>query len=75
VREAVAKGRFHIYPVATVDEGISLLTGLPAGTANAKGLCPKGSVNRMVVDRLAVLTEKAREAARKKDMETPTGTA
>ncbi|MBN1321075.1 MAG: AAA family ATPase [Thermoleophilia bacterium] len=75
VREAVAKGRFHIYSVATVDEGMSLLTGLPAGTLNKKGIYPKGSVNRMVVDRLALLTEKAREASRKKDKEGPAETA
>lgn len=31
VIQAVREGQFHIYPVSTVDEGISLLTGLPAG--------------------------------------------
>jgi lon-related putative ATP-dependent protease len=30
VREAVARGRFHIYPVSTVDQGLELLTGMPA---------------------------------------------
>jgi lon-related putative ATP-dependent protease len=69
VRKAVVKGRFHIYPIATIDEGLALLTGLSVGVANAKGLYPKGSVNRMVVDRLAVLADKAREAGRKKDKE------
>ncbi|HXA56509.1 MAG TPA: AAA family ATPase [Candidatus Acidoferrum sp.] len=32
VIEAVAEGRFHIYPVATIEEGIEILTGVPAGT-------------------------------------------
>ena len=67
VRDAVAKGRFHIYPVSTVDEGISILTGIPAGTLSSKGTYPAGSINRRVIDRLASLTEKAREAARKPD--------
>lgn len=31
VIEAVAAGQFHIYPVRTIDEGIALLTGRPAG--------------------------------------------
>ncbi|OFW58140.1 MAG: hypothetical protein A2133_01615 [Actinobacteria bacterium RBG_16_64_13] len=62
VREAVSRGRFHIHPVSSIDEGISILTGLPAGALTSKGVYPVGSVNRMVVDRLAVLTEKAREA-------------
>jgi lon-related putative ATP-dependent protease len=30
VREAVARGRFHIYPVSNVDQGLELLTGMPA---------------------------------------------
>jgi lon-related putative ATP-dependent protease len=66
VRDAIAAGRFRIYPVSTVDEGISLLTGTPAGSLSAKGLYPAGSINRLVVDRLSALTERAREAAKKK---------
>ena len=31
VIDAVAQGRFHIYPVRTIDEGLELLTGIPAG--------------------------------------------
>ena len=67
VRQAVEKGRFHIYPIASIDEGITVLTGLPAGALSAKGAYPRGSVNRLVVDRLAFLTEKVREGERKKD--------
>ena len=53
VRDAVAAGRFHIYAVRTVDEGIELLTGLPAGVADAEGIYPEGSINGLVSDRLA----------------------
>jgi predicted ATP-dependent protease len=67
VRDAVEKGRFHVFPISTIDEGISLLTGVPAGALTAKGVYPKGSINRLVVDRLAELAEKAREAGRRKD--------
>ncbi|MCJ7753122.1 MAG: AAA family ATPase, partial [Thermoanaerobaculales bacterium] len=73
VRDAVEKGRFHIFPISTIDEGIGVLTGTPAGTLSAKGVYPKGSINRLVVDHLAVLTEKAREANRKKDKDVPQG--
>jgi lon-related putative ATP-dependent protease len=66
VTEAIGKGRFHIYPISTIDEGITLLTGTPAGRLGPKGTYPAGTVNRLVVDRLAVLTEKARESSRKK---------
>ena len=62
VREAIAAGKFHIIPVATIDEGISLLTGIPAGELGDDGTYPEGTINRMVVDRLTLLAEKAREA-------------
>jgi ATP-dependent Lon protease len=37
VIEAVAKGQFHIYPVATIEQGIEILTGVGAGRKNASG--------------------------------------
>jgi len=60
VVDAVAAGRFAIYPIATVDEGIEVLTGVPAGEPRADGTYPEGTVNRMVADRLAELAERAR---------------
>jgi predicted ATP-dependent protease len=73
VRQAVARGRFHIYPVTTIDEGISILTGVPAGRISAKGLYPKNSVNALVIERLTTLTEKARTAGRKPQPRTTAG--
>lgn len=67
VQKAIAKGKFHVYAVSTIEEGIGILTGVPAGKADKNGAYPKDSINRRVVDRLAVLNEKAREAARKRD--------
>ena len=52
VVEAVAAGQFHIYPVSHIDEGIELLTGVPAGVADDTGIYPEGSINRLVQDRL-----------------------
>ena len=49
---AAREGRFAIYPVKTVDEGMSLLTGLPAGERGSDGRFPAGTVNRMVEDKL-----------------------
>jgi len=42
--EAVEKGRFHIYQVSTVEEGIEILTGKPAGVPDAEGNYPDDSV-------------------------------
>ncbi len=53
VREAVGEGRFHIWPVRTIDEGMEILTGLSMGEPDERGVYPVGSVNRLVVDRLA----------------------
>lgn len=60
VIEACRAGRFAVYPVATIDQGMALLTGMPAGTAEADGTYPIGTVNRAVATRLAAFTVKAR---------------
>ncbi len=44
VVEAVGKGKFHIYPVGTVEEGIEILTGKPAGKELKSGGFTKGSI-------------------------------
>ncbi|HEV3483372.1 MAG TPA: AAA family ATPase [Candidatus Acidoferrales bacterium] len=44
VIEAVAKGLFHIYPVATIEQGIEILTGVRAGKRNNSGKFDPGSV-------------------------------
>ena len=52
VVEACAGGRFAVYPIMTIDQGIALLTGVPAGRRGADGLYRDGSINRRVEDRL-----------------------
>jgi ATP-dependent Lon protease len=47
VIEAVARRQFHLYPVRTIDDGIALLTGVRAGTADEEG-----TVNGLVSKRL-----------------------
>ncbi len=55
VCEAVEAGKFHIYPVATIDEGIERLTGMTAGIRKSDGSFPEGCFNRRVADRLREL--------------------
>ncbi|MBY0278303.1 AAA family ATPase [Candidatus Binatia bacterium] len=52
VVDAAAAGRFRVLAVEHVDQGIELLTGVPAGEAGFDGVYPEGSVNRRVLDRL-----------------------
>ena len=58
VAQAIRDGKFHIYGVATIEEGIEVLTGVPAGHDRAAdGRFPEGTVFRMVEDRLSAFTE------------------
>ncbi len=57
VRAAVEAGKFSIHAIDSVDDGIELLTGIPAGQRNDQGLFPDGSLNRRVEDTLARYAE------------------
>jgi len=61
VVEAVASGKFHVYPIETIDQGIEILTGIPAGERDTSGQFPEGSVNRRVEARLIQLAEKRQQ--------------
>jgi len=63
VVEAAAAGRFHVWAVETVDEGIELLTGVPAGQQRPDGTWPEESVNGRVDARLRALAEASRAFA------------
>ena len=63
VVEACRAGRFRVFPISTIDEGIALLTGRPAGEADASGEFPIGSVNHAVAARLATLLRSAQKFA------------
>jgi predicted ATP-dependent protease len=67
VVQAAAEGRFHIFSAATIDEGIALLTGLPAGERGADGTFPEGSVNRLVEDRLISFSNARRAFSARED--------
>lgn len=57
VVEAVSKGLFHIYAVRDVDEGIEILTGVPAGKKQSDGTYPEGTVNALVFGKLRKFAE------------------
>lgn len=60
VVEAVAAGQFQIYPVATIDQCIEVLTGLEAGERNAAGHFPEGTINQKIVAGLLNYAQKRR---------------
>lgn len=61
VIEAVKKGDFHIYAVNTIDEGIEILTGVPAGKKDKNGLFPAGTINYLAYEKLKKYAKNARE--------------
>jgi len=61
VVEAVEKGMFHIFPVATIDQGIEILTGVRAGKRRSDGTYEKDTINFKVNNNLGKMAEKLRE--------------
>jgi ATP-dependent Lon protease len=58
---AVSEGQFHIYPVKTIDQGIEILTGVPAGEKKPDGAYPEGTVNFRVNKKLTDLAKSMKE--------------
>ena len=52
VVDAVKNKEFHIYAVSTIEEGIEVLTGVPAGKKDKEGKFPAGTINRLVYEKL-----------------------
>lgn len=59
--EAAKAGKFRIYPVNSIDEGIEVLTGVPAGKRKEDGTYPEGTVNYLVDKRLREMAETIKE--------------
>ena len=64
VIDAVRDGKFNIYAVSTIDDGIEVLTGTPAGQRNGKGEYPEGTVDYLVEQLLDELAKRASRVAR-----------
>ncbi len=61
VIDAVREGKFHIYAVGAIDEGIEVLTGVESGAKREDGIYPEGSVNYLVDKRLKDMAAKLRQ--------------
>ena len=55
--DTVKKGKFHIYAVSTIDEGIEILTGVPAGKRDKNGNFPLGTINYLAYEKLKKFTK------------------
>jgi len=61
VVKTVEEGKFHIYPVKTIDQGIEILTGVEAGERQEDGRFKEGTVNDLVDKKLRELGTKIKE--------------
>ncbi len=66
---AVAENKFHIWPITTLDEGIELLMGLPAGERQKDSSYPEGTVHHAVQARLLQLAEELNKFGEDEDDE------
>ena len=57
--EAVKEGKFHIWAISTIDQGIEILTGVPVRERQKDGSFPEGTINRRVEDQLRHLLVEA----------------
>jgi hypothetical protein len=69
----VEKGQFHVYPVRTVDEGLEILTGLPAGELQEDGAYPEESIHGRVAARLEAIAENLKPRGENEDQEEGNG--
>ncbi len=56
---AANEGQFHVYAVSTIEEGIEILTGVPAGTPDAQGLYPANTVYGRIHNKLKTYLERS----------------
>ena len=61
VVEAVKERKFHIYAISTIEQGIEILTGVPAGKKDLNGRFPAGSVNYLAYEKLKKYAKASRE--------------
>lgn len=70
VVEAASDGRFAVYAIETIDQGLELLTGMPAGEPDEEGSYPEDTVNGIIQQRLREMArERMRFSQNEKELE------
>ncbi|MEW6067383.1 MAG: ATP-binding protein [Nitrospirota bacterium] len=67
VVEAVKEGKFSIYPIQRVEEGLEIITGMQAGKLRDDGTYPEGTVNYLVLKRIMEISEAVKEKKEEKE--------
>ena len=61
VVNSVKEGKFHIYAISTIDEGIEILTGVPAGKKNKDGKYTTGTIKYLAYEKLKQYNENSKK--------------
>ncbi len=67
VVDAVREGKFSIYPIEMVEEGLEILTGMSMGQLGEDGTYPEGTFNHLVMKRLTEISEALKEKKDEKE--------
>ncbi len=67
VVDAVRNGKFSIFAISRVEEGLELFTGMPAGELRDDGTWPEGSINHLVMKRLEEISKAYKEKEKKEE--------
>ncbi|MCJ7564257.1 MAG: ATP-dependent protease, partial [Candidatus Aminicenantes bacterium] len=67
VVEAAAQGKFHVYPIRSIDEGIAILTGVPAGERREDGTFEEGTLHFLVDKELKHLASVSKDFFKEKE--------
>jgi predicted ATP-dependent protease len=67
VVDAVKEGKFSIFAISRVEEGLELFTGMPAGVMSDDGAWPEGTVSHLVMKRLDEITQAYKEREKKEE--------
>lgn len=59
--ESVKEGKFHVYAISSLDEGIEILTGVPAGKKNKDGKYPAGTIKYLAYEKLKQYAENSKK--------------
>ncbi len=67
--DAVTDGKFHIYAIDSIEDGIETLTGMPPGELQPDGNYPEGTLNFIVSQKLQELAKALKEKKEKEEEE------
>ena len=60
--DTVKEGKFHIYAIENIEQGIEILTGVPAGRKDKNGRFPAGTINYLAYEKLKKYAKNAEKS-------------